>query len=251
MTPAAPERRDWRTGLLLAVTLGGVLVAMVVPPIHQDLAYHDFADRRVVLGVPNGVNVLSNLGFLLAGAWAWRRARRAVLPAWELTAALVFALGLVLTGLGSAWYHARPSNATLVWDRLPLSALFPIVFSVAIADRVSVAAGRTLLAPLGLAAVASVVWWHVTDDLRPYAVAQFLPMLLIPLMLLLFPGRRPTRLLLVGVAIYGAGKLAELADGAMFALGGIVSGHTLKHLLAALAATLIMTWLVPLSGNAR
>jgi hypothetical protein len=70
-------------------------------------------------------------------------------------------------------------------------------------------------------------------------------------MLLLFPGRRPTRLLLVGVAIYGAGKLAELADGAMFALGGIVSGHTLKHLLAALAATLIMTWLVPLSGNAR
>jgi hypothetical protein len=242
---AAPAR-GWRVGLLGAVALAAALVAAFLPPIHQDLAYHDFADRRAVLDVPYGLNVLSNAGFLLAGAWAFGRVARAALPRWERVAGFIFAAGLVLTGLGSAWYHAAPGNATLVWDRLPLSALFPTVFAVVIGDRVSPGAGRALLAPLALGAVASVLWWQRTDDLRAYAVAQFLPMLLIPLMLALLPGRRPAWPLLAGVIIYAAGKLAEISDGAILGLGGLVSGHTLKHLLAALAATLIVRWLAPL-----
>jgi len=116
---------------------------------------------------------------------------------------------------------------------------------VAIGDRVSVAAGRALLWPLAVGAVASVVYWHLADDLRPYVLAQFLPMLLIPLMLALLPGRRPTAPLMAGVAIYVAGKIAEVADHAIFTLGRVVSSHTLKHLLAALAAVLIVRWLVP------
>jgi predicted membrane channel-forming protein YqfA (hemolysin III family) len=241
---AAPAR-GWRVGLLVAVALASGAAAGLVPPLRQDLAYHAFADRRVVLGVPYGLNVLSNVGFLLAGAWALARVTRAALPPWERVAGLVFAFGLLLTGLGSAWYHLAPSNATLVWDRLPLSALFPTVFAVSIGDRVSVAAGRALLAPLVLGAVASVVWWQRTDDLRPYAIAQFLPMLLIPLMLALLPGRRPVGPLIAGVAVYAVGKLAEVADHAVFALGGVLSGHTLKHLLAAAAAALIVRWLAP------
>ncbi len=238
--------RGWRVGLLVAVALAAGLVAAVVPPIHQDPAYHDFADRRAVLGVPYALNVLSNVGFLLAGAWALGRVARSALPPWERVAGFIFAAGLVLTGLGSAWYHAAPGNATLVWDRLPLSALFPTVFAVVIGDRVSPGAGRALLAPLVLGAVASVLWWQRTDDLRAYAVAQFLPMLLIPLMLALRPGRRPAGPLLAGVVVYAVGKLAEVADGAVLGLGGLVSGHTLKHLLSALAATLIVRWLAPL-----
>jgi len=132
-----------------------------------------------------------------------------------------------------------------VWDRLPSSALFPTVFAVVIADRVSVRAGRVLLAPLALGALASVVWWHLTDDLRPYALAQFLPMLLIPLMLALLPGRRPAAPLVAGIALYAAGKLAEVTDHGVFAIGGVVSGHTIKHLLAAGAAALIALWLTP------
>lgn len=90
---------------------------------------------------------------------------------------------------------------------------------------------------------AIVVWWRLTDDLRAYALAQFAPLALIPLMLALFPGRRPTGPLLVGLALYAAGKAAEVADGAIFALGHIVSGHTSKHLLAAAAAGFIARWL--------
>ena len=203
-----------------------------------------------MMQIPYALNVLSNLGFLLAGAWAFLRTARSTLVGWERGAAWIFAAGLVLTGLGSAWYHWAPSNASLVWDRLPLSALFPTVLAVVIGDRVSRTAGRTLLAPLALGAVASVLYWQRYDDLRPYGLAQFLPMLLIPLMLALFPGQRPTAPLLVGVVIYALGKVTELSDGRIFALGGIVSGHTIKHLLAAVAAVFIVRWMVAGSRNA-
>jgi hypothetical protein len=240
---AAAPAPGGRLALLAGVALAAVVTAIAVPPIRQDLAYHAFADRRALLGVPYALNVLSNVGFLLAGAWALARAARAALPGWERLAAILFALGLILTGLGSAWYHAAPDNTTLVWDRLPLSALFPTVFAVVIGDRLGAAAGRTLLAPLAVGAIASVLWWQRTDDLRPYALAQFLPMLLIPLMLALLPGRRPAGPLVGGIALYAVGKLAEVADHGLFALGGLVSGHTLKHLLAATAAVLIARWL--------
>jgi predicted membrane channel-forming protein YqfA (hemolysin III family) len=248
-TAALPATaRGWRVWLLVSVALAMSLAALLVPPIRQDLAYHDFADRRVVLGVPYGLNVLSNVGFLLAGGWSLVRVARAPLPAWERAAGYVFAVGLLLTGLGSAWYHAAPSNATLVWDRLPLSALFPTVFAVVIGDRVSVTAGRILLVPLALGAIGSVLWWHLRDDLRPYALAQFAPMVLIPLMLWLFDGRRPVAPLLAGVVVYAAGKLPEVMDAGVFALGGLLSGHTIKHLLAAGAAALIARWVATPAG---
>jgi len=239
--------RGWssrgRLGLLIGVTVAGFVAAALCPPYPQDPAYHDFADRRALAHIPNALNVLSNVGFLGAGAWAFVRTARASLAGWERVAGVVFASGLVFTGLGSAWYHWAPSNATLVWDRLPLSALFPTVFAVAIGDRVSPAAGRWLLAPLVLGAVASVVYWQRHDDLRLYGLAQFLPMVLVPLMLMLFPGRRPTAPLITGVVVYALGKVAELGDRPIFALGSIVSGHTVKHLLAAAAAVFILRWL--------
>ena len=226
------------------MTAAGVAAVAMLPPYPQDPAYHNFADRRAALHIPYALNVLSNVGFLVVGAWAFMRTARSTLVSGERVASFVFAAGLVGTGLGSAWYHWAPSNATLVWDRLPLSALFPAVLAVAIGDRVSLTAGRALLAPLVLGAVASVIYWQRHDDLRPYGLAQFLPMLLIPLMLVLFPGRRPTAPLIAGVVIYALGKVAELRDGAIFALGSVVSGHTVKHLLAAAAAVLIVRWLV-------
>jgi hypothetical protein len=238
---AAPERR-WRIRLLLAVVAVGVVGVMFTPPLRQDPAYHDFADRRAWLGIPYALNVLSNAGFLVVGVWAFAAVARAQLPRWERSAGFLFALGLVLTGFGSAYYHWAPSNATLVWDRLPLAALFPLVFAVAIGDRVSPAAGRALFLPLAVAGVVSVVWWDLTDDLRPYALVQFLPLALIPLMLALFPGRRATRDLWIGVAIYAGSKIFELGDGMIFAAGRLVSGHTVKHLLAAVAAGFIARW---------
>jgi hypothetical protein len=247
---AVPERR-WRLGVLLAVTVAGLVAVMLSPPLRQDPAYHAFADRRAYLGIPYALNVLSNLGFVVVGAWSFAAVAKASLPRWERSAGFLFALGLVLTGFGSAYYHLAPSNATLVWDRLPLAALFPLVFAVAIGDRVSPALGRSLYLPLAVVGVVSVVWWDVTDDLRPYALVQFLPLALIPLMLWLFPGRRPTGPLLIGVAIYGGSKIFEVGDGVIMSAGGLVSGHTVKHVLAAVAAGFIVRWLAPVVASRK
>lgn len=236
---------SWRVGLLLVIAVVAVVGVFAGPPIRQDLAYHVFADQRRLIGVPHTLNVLSNGGFLIAGAWAFVRVTRAGRDRGERVASYTFALGLVLTGLGSAWYHLAPGNATLVWDRLPLSTLFPVVFAVVIGDRVSLAAGRALLPPLVFGAIASVLWWQRTDDLRAYVVAQFLPMVLIPLMLVLLSGHRPVASLVAGIALYAAAKLAEIGDHALYALGGFVSGHTLKHLMSAAAAVFIVLWLAP------
>ena len=95
-------------------------------------------------------------------------------------------------------------------------------------------------------AVVSVVWWNMIDGLRLYALVQFLQQALIPPMLALFPGCRPTRDLWIGVVLYGASKIFEVGDRVVFALvGGALSGHTVKHVLAAVAAGFIARWLVP------
>jgi hypothetical protein len=69
-------------------------------------------------------------------------------------------------------------------------------------------------------------------------------MLLIPLLLALLPGNRPAGPLIAGIALYAVGKGPELLDHGIFGLRGLVSDHTLKHLLAAAAAALIVRWLL-------
>jgi hypothetical protein len=56
----------------------------------------------------------------------------------------------------------------------------------------------------------------------------------LPLVLVLFPARYTgSGLYLAALVAYLLAKFAEVGDGALYALGGLVSGHTLKHLLAA------------------
>jgi hypothetical protein len=108
-------------------------------------------------------------------------------------------------------------------------------------ERISVRAGLRWLPFLLVAGVASVIWWSWGEsrgagDLRAYGIVQFLPMLLIPLLLLLFPPRYTRTGDYIGaLGWYILAKIAEAADEFIFSLGGLVSGHTLKHLLAAAA----------------
>lgn len=58
-----------RTRLLLigGVTLAAIIAISFVPRIPQSEDYHNFADRRTLLGVHNFLNVISNLAFLFVG----------------------------------------------------------------------------------------------------------------------------------------------------------------------------------------
>ena len=221
--------RGARIGVLLGVAAAAVTAACVVPPIPQDPAYHRFADTRALAGAPNGWAVLSNLPFLVVGLLGLRRVLMAPVGAsapfvesrerWPY--ALFFA-GVALTGVGSAYHHWAPDNARLVWDRLPMTIGFMALLAAIVAERVSVTAGMTLLPALLVAGAASVAYWyagerHGVGDLRPYALVQFAPAALIPLLLWLFPPRYTHGGYLVGViAIYGAAKLFEVLDGPIF-----------------------------------
>jgi hypothetical protein len=224
-----------RPYLLLAIALAMTLAIAAQPVIHQSLDYHRFADVRTLLGVRNFWNVASNLPFLLVGgaglAW-WARHRGQIAPEVRAAWAILFA-GVALVGLGSGWYHYLPNSASLVWDRLPMTLAFMAFFAIILGEHIDPRLPRWLLWPLLLAGVASVLYWRATDDLRPYALVQFLPVLLIPLVLLLYP--KPGRgAVWLALGCYVLAKGLEQFDGQVYeALGHAISGHSLKHLAAA------------------
>ena len=151
-----------------------------------------------------------------------------------------------MVALGSAYYHLQPDNNTLVWDRLPMTVAFTSLLAMIIAERIDVAVGYVTLWPLVLAGVFSVGFWHYTEqagagDLRPYGLIQFLPTLLIPLLIWLFPARYTCGAdMLLGVALYVTAKLLEHFDRAIYSIGQVISGHTLKHLVAAAGCYIII-----------
>lgn len=240
--PLSPAAVRLRLAVFAALALAGAAVLFLGwPPIAQKPAYHDFADARRFLGVRNGQNVLSNAPFLLVGALGiglvWRR-RDAFLDPAEAWPYFTFFVGVGLTAFGSAYYHLDPTNPRLVWDRLPIAMAFMALFAGIIGERVSVRAGLALLGPLMALGLASVFYWTVTDDLRPYYFVQMYPLAAIPLLLALFPPRYTRGAdLVVGVLWYLAAKVCEGYDREIYdLLAQAVSGHTIKHLLSAAGA---------------
>jgi len=231
---------SYRIGLVVLVTVASVVGVLLLDPIPQDAPYHAFADTRVMFGIRNFSNVATNLPFLLVGAWGLMSARRLVAVTLA-THYRVYCSAVVLIGFGSGWYHFAPSNASLVWDRVPLTVAFMSVFSALLADRISWLLGRALLWPLVVAGLASIAWWIRGEasghgDLRAYGLVQFLPMLLIPLILVLWrDGSLAGRPLWLAFGAYTLAKLVEHYDAAIYAATGF-SGHSLKHLVAAAAA---------------
>lgn len=224
------------------------------PAISQNPRYHQFADGRKILGIPNGLNVLSNIPFLLVGiAGCWvvlAHPRRSTLEsAWLVWPYLALFLGSALTAFGSAYYHIAPDNPRLVWDRLPMTLAFIGLLSAAIGERVGRNPAQLLLIPLLLGGFASVVYWAATErlghgDLRPYLLVQYGSLVFILLLLLLYPRRwTHSSYLWAGVVAYAAAKLLETGDHQVFAMGHMISGHTLKHLTAAAAICFIVRML--------
>ncbi len=222
---------------------------LLTPPIPQDPAYHGFADGRTLLAVGNFWNVASNLPFLVVGLWGLfyvrRHSERVCLPGLQ-SAYVVFFAGVMLTAFGSGYYHLNPGNGPLVWDRLPMTVSFAGLFSIVIGEFVSARAGRRVLAPLLIIGLASVAYWASSEsygfgDLRPYAVVQFLPMLLIPFVLLTYsPTIGSKKYYWLMLLFYVLAKVFEYFDADILAIGELLSGHTLKHLFAAMAPATIL-----------
>jgi len=241
-------------GLVGGLAVLAAAILLLIAPIPQDPAYHRLADSRPWACIPNALNVLSNAGFLLVGALglafvARGGGRHAFLEPLERWPYGVFFGGLLLTGVGSAYYHWEPGNARLAWDRLPLAITLMGLLAATITERIGVTVGSRLLGPLVAIAAGSVIYWHWTEqrgagDLRLYALVQFYPVVAVPLMLWWLPPRytRGSELF-AAAATYAAAKVPELADGWILSATRAVSGHTLKHLLAALAGYWVLRML--------
>lgn len=239
--------------LALAVLLVGAAVLGPTVPAPGAAA---FADGRSWRALPNAVNVLSNLPFAVLGLWGLRclhwldRAHdqlqdaaplpQAVAPAPvnALDCAWMFFAGLVLTALGSAFYHLQPDDLRLAADRAGMAVAFAGLVGFAVCERVSARAGWTaawftLAGGLLAAAVC-----HGTGNAWPWAVLQFGGMALVLALALVRPVAGAIGLKLGGLLFfYALAQLFELADPAIYAATHqLLSGHSLKHLTAALAA---------------
>ena len=216
-------------------------------PIHQDPAYHCFADGRDWLGIPNAWNVLSNLPFVIVGLVALQWLAHQTVPHRKMWT--VFFIGIALTGFGSAYYHWNPNNDTLVWDRLPMTVSFMSFFAALVAERLSERTGKWLFVPLVALGIGSVDYWHVTGDLRLYALVQFGPPLLIAGMLATRPAKylRTCDVVIV-LGWFVAAKVLEQADAWVYSASGVVSGHALKHFAAATAGAWVLRALYKRNG---
>jgi hypothetical protein len=230
----------------IAILLGIVLVAIsamaFIPPIAQPIGYHNFADTRTLLGIPNFWNVVSNVPFLFVGvmglAVVLRRQYEGGLKSLHWMYAILF-IAIATVCLGSGYYHWAPSNATLAWDRLPMAVAFMAIVAVVVGEHISEKVATWMLLPLIVLGVFSVGYWDYTEslgrgDLRLYGLVQFLSLALILLTFWWFPSRLSGMGYLWGMfGGYLLAKVLEELDTQIYAVGNVMSGHALKHMAAA------------------
>ena len=250
-------RLNPRETALIGVLAALALLAMFGPALPSELAATPhFVDQRTWNGLPNAMNVLSNLPFLMFGLWGLVRLHRldheheraqagfpqrhalAEPQAEALDCAWLFFAGLVVTAAGSAFYHLQPDVLRLSADRAGMAVAFAGLIGVAVSERVSPRAGWPAACFMLGGGLLAVAVFHETHNVLPWAVVQFGGMLLVLGLALLRPVAGALGLKLGWVIFfYALAKMLELADSAFYeATAHLVSGHSLKHLIAAMAA---------------
>ncbi len=222
--------------ILISLFVLSFIAVMLTGKIEQYQSYHKFADSRTFFGVPNFFDVVSNLLFAVAGIigsrFAYMRIRREAYYSW-----ITMFAGVTLISLGSGYYHWNPDDSTLVWDRLPMMIAFMGFFSALLTEFVSLKLEKMMLVPAVILGLLSVIYWHYTDDLRIYVWLQAVTFLAIIAVLFMYEGRFTlNRYLLYAFGLIMLSKFAELNDRELYLVNsGLLSGHTMKHIFAALA----------------
>jgi hypothetical protein len=231
----------WRIWIVLAIAAFCAVAIILHDPIPQDPSYHHFIDRRELLAVPNFWNVASNLPFLaagMAGLFALRSKNApGILPTLR-WAYIAFFAGSIFVAVGSAYYHLAPNNKALVWDRLAMAIAFMAFLSIIVGEHINANLGQKTLLPFLAIGMLSVIFWKITEangqgDLRFYVMVQFLPFAIIPVIVILFQSALSRiEFIWAVLAAYAVGKAFEFFDGQIYRTLDM-SGHTLKHLMAA------------------
>lgn len=236
--------------LIIAISIIATCVALFTAPIAQDLDYHFFKDARQILTIPNFFNVFSNLPFLIVGLIGIKKLLQNKLIIIEefKQAYFIFLLGVALVALGSSYYHYWPNNQTLVWDRLPMTIAFMSLTSIIVGEFISLRLAKVILWPLLLIGIFSVFYWQLTEksgqgDLRLYGLVQFLPMIIMPIILICFKSKFSHVSMYWWLSFfYLLSKVFEYCDSQVYSMLGFISGHSIKHLAAALGLWVMLMY---------
>jgi hypothetical protein len=243
--------------ILTTVLIAALMI--IHGPIAQLAHYHDFADQRSILHIPHAADVLSNIGFAVVAVWGmvrlWpQRDHHALRAGWH--GYVLFLTGLLLTAFGSSIYHWAPDNARLVWDRLPIAFACAGLLSAVRAESLGKQDSKLDAMLLAMFAIISIAWWYITElygagDLRPYLLLQGLPLILIPMWQAIYRADKVDRIAFgIALLLYIVAKAVELYDHQLLAMLGAISGHTLKHVLATMAAGVLVARLVQRTRSA-
>lgn len=232
--------------LFLFTILSVLITFILIPKIPQWSSYHLFADTRKIWIIPNFSNVISNVLFFIVSIFGFKSLHKQYknknVTEKETIVFLTIFIGILLTAIGSSYYHWSPNNVSLIWDRIPMTIVFMSLLSLTIMERMNLNLGFWLLAPLIALGIFSVLYWHGTEllgqgDLRLYGFVQFYSIILILAILYFFPKNfPPLKVYLWMFGLYGIAKVLEQLDLAIYSIYGIISGHTLKHIIAAMSA---------------
>lgn len=219
-----------------------VIGFFMVPPIPQSQAYHNFVDGRLTLNIPNFADVVSNIPFLFVGIFGLLKLKTISKSKRQY---FIFFIGIIGVSIGSSYYHLNPTNSTLVWDRLPMTVVFMSLASIIISEFVDSKKGQLLLFPMIITGIVSIFYWVIFNDLKWYALVQFFPMVLLPIILVFCKSKYTMTFgywfLLIA---YVAAKVFEYYDTQIFDTLRLVSGHSLKHIVSASGlAILLYTYL--------
>lgn len=224
------------TFAIAAIVMLFIAIVLITEPISQDAAYHQLADQRTWLQIPNFFDVISNLPFAIIGLAGLKRCianrSRSLGLSWT-----VFFAGLILIAIGSSHYHWRPDNASLFWDRMPMTISFMALLAALLTENLWPRLEPILLPGAVTLGLCSVLYWRIYGDLRLYAFVQFGTLIAIPFIVASTNGRYSQRhYFLYALLWYVLAKVFEINDHEIFRLTGqTLSGHTAKHLAAAAA----------------
>jgi hypothetical protein len=246
--------RTTRLSLIIGISIVALIALILAPRVPLGPHYHDFADQRMMFGIPNAQDVLSNIPFVIVGMWGFvwllgKSSRIAFLDQRERIPYSLFFLGVALTGIGSFWYHLAPSNFRLPWDLLPMTCSFISMVVAMFMERVNIRIGLVGLIPLLLLGVASVAYWYFSEtqghgDYKYYLFVQFFSPVVCALIIGLFPPRYSgMRYLVLVFCLFVLAKLFESFDQQIYSFGRLISGHALKHVVAGIACYWILRML--------
>lgn len=243
-------RRRIPSLLIAAYVLAVMLVALLSEPVAQDLAYHDFANDRSRLGIPNFADVVSNAVIFASALWGLclcvRPSSERFLGQTDHRFALLLFAALVLTAAGSTWYHLAPDNHRLFWDRLPLSIAFTALIAWLAAERSQPGKGvQTQLWLWVSIGPAAATYWYVSElagagDVRFYLILHGFMLITPPLLLRIHAGLTHARAYWWAYAIFLVGMAGDVLDHQIFTLTHeTVSGHNIKHVAMGLAVAVL------------